>query len=62
MQLFGALLHVNPNVLVIHLKIFSRRYMAEILPIQRKTLSNQSINQNILDSPKLIKTMMICSV
>ena len=23
------------------------RYMAEILPIQRKTLSNQSINQSI---------------
>ena len=24
----------------------SRHYMAEILPIQRKTLSNQSINQS----------------
>ena len=24
-----------------------RRYMAEILPIRRKTLSNQSINQSI---------------
>ena len=25
-----------------------RRYMAEILPIRRKTLSNQSINQQTL--------------
>ena len=25
----------------------SRRYMAEILPIRHKTLSNQSINQSI---------------
>ena len=26
----------------------ARRYKAEILPIRRKTLSNQSINQSIL--------------
>ena len=28
-------------------RIVYRRYMAEILPIRRKTLSNQSINQSI---------------
>ena len=32
-------------------KVQYRRYMAEILPIRRKTLSNQSINQSINQGP-----------
>ena len=32
-----------PNVL----NLLCRRYMAEILPIRRKTLSNQSVNQSM---------------
>ena len=30
--------------------LIARRYMAEILPIRRQTLSNQSINQSINQS------------
>ena len=29
-----------------------RRYLAEIMPIRRKTLSNQSINQSVLQNDK----------
>ena len=39
---------INQSIL-----LFSRRYMAEILPIRRKTLHNQSINQTYF-SPAII--------
>ena len=38
----------------------ARRYMAEILPIRRETLYNQSINQRLhgLDNPLSIPSMV----
>ena len=42
--------------LIFYTSIFStvtRRYMAEILPIRRKTITNQSINQSINQSKPL---------
>ena len=50
MQTIHSELKVPQSIYLFYITLiftfFKRRYMAEILPIRRKTLSNQSINQS----------------
>ena len=49
MALFNGIIHLGPKtgLAPVHLTNIHRRYMPEIFPIRRKTLSNQSINYNV---------------